>query len=581
MSGERVIPQAEARSVATVSILSEGSQIPDSISVLSIVVDREVDRIPAATIVVQDGEASRQTFAVSNGEQFAPGKTIEIHAGYRNDEETLFKGVVVRHSVKVRKNVSLLVVECRHACVKMTTRPANAYFHEMSDQDVADQLLAKHGLTVETGGSAVTHAELVQYDATDWDFLLCRAEANGCWVIAEDDKVTFAPPDLGQEPVLSLEYGATIHDLDLEIDARLQYKAYKALAWDPASQSLLGQIEGADPSAPPAGNLAADALADVTANESLEYRHVAVPESELQPWADAAIRRSRLGKIRGKLRTDGTGLVRPGQLISIAGSGERFDGTVVVTGVRHQIEKGNWETVLQLGQSPARFAETFTVHQPAAAALIPSVHGMQIGVVTNLEDPIGENRVQVRMPMINPDDDGAWMRVATLDAGDGRGTFFRPEIGDEVVVGFLNNDPRHGIILGMLHSSGKPAPIEAANDNHEKGYVSRSGITIHIDDDKKVLTLSTPGGHEAILDDTAQKLTLKDSNGNSIVMDAQGITIESVMDLKLSAAKDMAIEGGANMELSGGSSAKLSGGASAELSAGGNTTVKGAVVQIN
>ena len=52
--------------------------------------------------------------------------------------------------------------------------------------------------------------------------------------------------------------------------------------------------------------------------------------------------------------------------------------------------------------------------------------------------------------------------LATLDAGKERGTFFRPEIGDEVVVGFLNDDPRHPVILGMCHSSAKPAP-EPAN----------------------------------------------------------------------------------------------------------------------
>ena len=84
---------------------------------------------------------------------------------------------------------------------------------------------------------------------------------------------------------------------------------------------------------------------------------------------------------------------------------------------------------------------------------------MQIGVVTRLKnDPDGENRIMVRIPVIHKDDEGAWCRVSFLDAGNERGMFFLPEIGDEVIVGFINNDPRHGVVLGMLNSRAKPAP---------------------------------------------------------------------------------------------------------------------------
>jgi len=55
--------------------------------------------------------------------------------------------------------------------------------------------------------------------------------------------------------------------------------------------------------------------------------------------------------------------------------------------------------------------------------------------------------------MISTSDDGIWARISTLDAGKQRGTFFRPEIGDEVIVGFLNDDPRYPVVLGMVNSS--------------------------------------------------------------------------------------------------------------------------------
>jgi Rhs element Vgr protein len=293
------------------------------------------------------------------------------------------------------------------------------------------------------------------------------------------------------------------------------------------------------------------------------------------------MRKRRLGKIRGTVRTDGTALAVPGNPVIINGAGERFEGTHMMTGVRHQIGKGNWETTIQFGESPERFAERFRVHQPAAAALIPPVHGLQIGVVTSLEDPLGEDRIQVRLPLVDAADEGAWMRMASPDAGSDRGMVFRPEIGDEVIVGFINNDPRHGVVLGMLHSSAHAAPIPGSNDNHEKGYVSRSGIRLHFDDDKTIVTLSTPGGHTLVLDDNEAIVRIEDSNGNKLVMSSDGIEIESVRDMKLTAAADIKAEAGANAEISAGASAKVEGGAAAELSAGGNTTVKGAMVQIN
>lgn len=96
----------------------------------------------------------------------------------------------------------------------------------------------------------------------------------------------------------------------------------------------------------------------------------------------------------------------------------------------------------------------------SASGLLPAVKGLQIGVVVQLEQyPNGDDRVRVRMPLVDNEDNGVWARVATLDAGENRGSFFRPEMGDEVVLGFLNDDPRDPVILGMLNSSSETADM--------------------------------------------------------------------------------------------------------------------------
>ena len=113
------------------------------------------------------------------------------------------------------------------------------------------------------------------------------------------------------------------------------------------------------------------------------------------------------------------------------------------------------------------------------------------------------------MPLVNNDEDGAWARVASLDAGNERGFFFRPEIGDEVALGFLNDDPRQAVILGMLPSSAKAAPLPGSDDNHEKVYQSRSKMKLYFNDEKKVLRLETPAGNKIVLSEDEKVLKLE------------------------------------------------------------------------
>jgi uncharacterized protein involved in type VI secretion and phage assembly len=237
---------------------------------------------------------------------------------------------------------------------------------------------------------------------------------------------------------------------------------------------------------------------------------------------------------------------------------------------------------------PEFFAETFKLQPPPAAGLLPAAGGLQIGVVTALEnDPDGEDRVKCRLPMISSGEEGIWARLATLDAGDGRGTYFRPEIGDEVVVGFLNDDPRHPVILGMIHSSAKPAPEPAKDDNHHKGYVSREKLKLTFDDEKKAIAVETPAGNKITLSEDAKGITLEDQNGNKIVLNDSGITIQSAKDVKITADKDVKLSG-TNTEFSAKTGFKASGTSTAELSGAQTkingdamTVIKGGIVQIN
>jgi Rhs element Vgr protein len=311
-----------------------------------------------------------------------------------------------------------------------------------------------------------------------------------------------------------------------------------------------------------------------------EIRHGGkLDQPELQAWADGCLLKERLAKVRGRAKFQGFAGVVPGKVIEVTGIGERSEGKLYVSGVRHMVAKGNWETDVQFGLSVEPFSATYNLRPLPAAGLLPAVNGLQVGVVTALEnDPDGEDRIKLRLPLVSPDEEGIWARVATLDAGKQRGTFFRPEIGDEVVVGFLSEDPRHPVVLGMCHSSAKPAPEPAKDANDRKGYVSREKMQLIFDDKKKSVVCGTPGGNTMTLSEDDKGITLKDQNGNSIRLDDAGITIESTKDLTLKAAKNIKLEG-LNMEMKAQTNFKAAGTASAEVS-GASTTIKGSATTV-
>jgi Rhs element Vgr protein len=289
-----------------------------------------------------------------------------------------------------------------------------------------------------------------------------------------------------------------------------------------------------------------------------------------------------MSRVSGRAKCEGIGTVNPGDIVTLAGVGDRYNGDVLVTGVRHDFDLvQGWKTHIQFGNAEKWLAEEHDVSAPKASALLPAVSGLQIGVVVSNEDPDGEHRVRVRMPLVSNEEDGTWARVAAVDAGDDRGFFFRPEIGDEVVLGFLNDDPRQAVILGMLHSSAKPAPLTGSDDNHEKVYVSRSKMKWYFNDEKKVIQIETPEGNKVTLTEEDQALTLQDQNGNKIEMTSDGILIESSKAITLKAATEVALESGTSFSAKGGTDLKLEGASGAEISSTAVTKVKGSMVQLN
>jgi uncharacterized protein involved in type VI secretion and phage assembly len=174
-------------------------------------------------------------------------------------------------------------------------------------------------------------------------------------------------------------------------------------------------------------------------------------------------------------------------------------------------------------------------------APVGKYYGVYPAVVASNSDPDNQGRVQVHLPW-SPDSGSGryevWARLATMMAGNNRGTWFVPDVGDEVLVSFQGGDPRWPFVVGALWN-GKDSPPERMDSaNNVKSIVSRTGIRITLDDTSGgvTLTLETPGGQSVELTDAGNTITVADANGNSLELAPDGVSITSASKLSISAA---------------------------------------------
>lgn len=205
--------------------------------------------------------------------------------------------------------------------------------------------------------------------------------------------------------------------------------------------------------------------------------------------------------------------------------------------------------------------ETGDVREPGL------VRGVSVAVVSQNRDPEGLGRVKIRFPWRENPDESHWARIAVPMAGGGRGTWFLPEVGDEVLVACDAERVEHPYIVGCLwNGQDKPPQTNADGRNDLRMIRSRSGhevvfddgaqgrIDIHLKDDQRKVRLDQNGIE--ISDDSGNSIAITSTPGNIAIKSNVSISIESTtIDIKAKA--------------------------SMTLQASGTLTIKGAVVMIN
>lgn len=539
------------------SPFEEGSVISDSYAPMHVVIGKFPNKIAFAKISIQDGEVSKQEFAISDADDFVPGKFITLKMGDVNSVETVFKGIIIKHGIKIKKGrKSLLTLDCRDVATRMAVSCKNKYFAEnITDADAIKEITAeyKHNGqplidTANVEDTTVEHEGLVQYNSTDWDFALKRANAAGQLVYTDNGSLVTITPTIADEADFKLEYGFELVEFEAEMDARSQFSEVLLKTWDSSKQELLeedlAKLDGVELDKP--GNLLAADLAKATNEEGLTIFYPGQLNARDQKnLVKAELLKSKLARIRGRVSFAGPTMVTPRKTLELKGVGKRFNGLTYITGVRHEFVQSAWKTEIQFGLSRNWLEQNAPSSDlDLTKSQLPEMTGLYIGIVVQVDDESGEDRVKVSVPVIDPLGEGVWARMARPDGGEHRGLFFLPEEKDEVLVGFLNGDPRYPMILGMLNSSAKPAPVGAKDKDNLKGYYSKIGSRVEFDDEKRTLKIQTLSEKEGksledfrsgepnleknnsfILDDKEGTILIQDKNKNYIKFSKDEILI--------------------------------------------------------
>jgi phage protein D/phage baseplate assembly protein gpV len=378
-------------------------------------------------------------------------------------------------------------------------QPVRAHV-EVKLADLARELAAEAGLSVEGAGGAPLWRRLIQHRQSDLGLLTELAQRCGYYLTLREDVLHLITLE-GIGDAVPLKLGETLLEARVEVNGDSLCRSVAASAWDPcrveshqarASEARSGRDVKIRVSPAKFGGGERN-LTNETAQDDAQ--------AEAFAQADLDARVARLVTISGV--AEGDARLQPGARVEIEGLAQGFTGTYVLTAVTHTAdrEKG--------------FVSEFSSAPPPAPERTRTASAT-LGIVTRINDPDSLGRVQVSLPAYS-NVETEWMNVLATGAGSKKGLVALPDVGDQVLVLFLGGDPAEGIVLGGLYGTHVP-PDWGIEGGAVRGY-----------------TFLTSGGQKLWLDDSRKRLHLENSDGSYIELAPEKVRLHSETDLEVEA----------------------------------------------
>jgi len=562
-----------------VRVDSQALERPVHRDVVEIDVHEEVNKHGRLTLLMQNWDQDTRTVRHSDSGPFKPGVGIAVLLGYHSDLTSVFDGVVTSLTTHFpRSGRPVLRVEARSRSVQLDFPPRSRQLADVSDADVATAIASDYSLTTDSE-DGVTRTFVVQDRISDWEHLRSRASELGWVTYVRGTTLVFRAPAAADNP-REYEYTRNLVELHLTQDIASAMDSVAGGGWDIDALEALESEVGGTQSGIDVGSRDDHATAASDSGWALRDHQHTSPAYGAADAVDAAAkgeqRRAALAHYTGTGVVIGEPSIRCDQWLSITGVGDRMSGPHYVAAVRHRLSATGYTTEFQVGVPRPLVPPTASSGSPA---------GLALGVVEALNDPESLNRVKVRLPWRNDGGEGVWARLATLDAGEESGTLFVPNVGQEVVVGYVDGNASVPVVLGSLHN-GKQAPPEAidAEKNALRAIITPGKHRFVLDDgDAAGITLETGKGHSMVISDSDSAITIthKDS-GNAITISADGIELNAAQgDVKIISAAGAVKLDSVTLEGKASGPSKIESSATFDLKASGPLGLKGALVNIN
>lgn len=517
-------------------ILIDGTTAAERIlqAVMSVRVEHGLDLPAVCLLRLQDDEME-----IVDSNDFDIGREIRVEMGAGKKLKPVFDGEVVGLEMEPSYHGAMvLVVKAYDKSHRLHRGRKTRSFVQITDSDIAKKIAQEVGLRPDVESTSEVYDYVIQDNRTNYHFLRERAERIGFSVWVGDGKLHFRKAAADQGQAIALEWGKTLQKFHPALSAGRQVNEVVVRGWNVKEKKAIvgratqGQNEAKIGQAKSGSDTAKSAFGSASA--VVVHRPIRT-QAEADALAQALCDELSGVFIQADGETTGTPELFPGKQVESKNVGKRFSGKYFVTSVVHSIS------------NDAPYKTYFTASGSKAHTLLDivkaddeAVRGVFVGVVTDNKDPDKLGRVKVRFPWLDDKAESTWARIATPMAGKGRGFFFPPEVGDEVLVAFEHGDMRFSYVLGAIWN-GKDTPPDGAEDAIDgSGKVvrrivrSRAGHTITFNDD------SGGGG-----------ITIEDKKGNKVVLDAAKNSLQVI------AKGDLTIQAGGKVIIKGKSGIKL------------------------
>ncbi|GGB00786.1 type VI secretion system Vgr family protein [Puia dinghuensis] len=362
-----------------------------------------------------------------------------------------------------------------------------------------------------------TLAYVVQYKETAWQFLFRLSATYGEWLFYDGRNLVIGEPSGGNSTALTFGGNLSRFTMALQVrPAALQMMAYDYMNHQVYTSTPSG-IEGRA-GLNDLGKTALQASQTVyAAQPKIWNNHFLTNKKQLDDVVNiqSAMNSSNHVRFNGSSGHPG---VSVGGEVSVQGtnvfsqSNESY-GEYTVISVNHYADgQGNYNNDFVAIPASIRVP-------PVATPLAPPCEA-QSALVTDNHDPKGLGRVRLKFYWMNGAEKTPWIRVTSPHGGGGKGMFFIPEIGEEVIAGFEGDSAVKPYVIGTVyHGAANNTFSNAGND---------------------VKALQTRSGNKVIMNDAAGSVFVQDKDGNSVLIDGAGnITVTANKTVTLNATDEI------------------------------------------